>query len=67
MLFQAFTFTKSRGSYFEHQVVKQSVQTSSERDLATVNARKQTCVTVILAYLPASNQKPTENTNYTLK
>ena len=51
---------------FEHEDVKLSVQTSP-RDPANVNAMKQTCVILILAYLPDSNQKPTENTAKTLE
>ena len=38
------------------------------RDLASVNAMKQTCVTSLFLYiLPDSNQEPTENTTKTLK
>ena len=45
---------------FEHEADRPSVQTSSEGP-ASVNAMKQTCVIVILVYLPHSNQIGTEN------
>ena len=63
MFFRALTFARSRGSclntrplggVFKHQL----------RDLASVNAMKQICVIVILAYLPYLNLDRTENVAY---
>ena len=50
---------------FEHEADRPSVQ-HHPRDPAKVNAMKQTCVVVILAYLPYSNPIRTENAAKTL-
>ena len=50
---------------FEHKADRPSVQ-HHPRDPASVNAMKQTCVIVILAYLPYSSPIPTENNAKTL-
>ena len=50
---------------FEHEADRPSVQ-RHPRDPASVNAMKQTCVIVILAYLPYSSPIRTENAAKTL-
>ena len=50
---------------FEHEADRPSVQ-QHPRDPASVNEMKQTCVIVILAYLPYSSQIRTENAAKTL-
>ena len=50
---------------FEHEDDRPSVQ-HHPRDLASVNAMKQTCVIVVLAYLPYSSPTCTENAAKTL-
>ena len=55
MFFHALTFAEPR-----HEADRPSAQTSPEGP-ASVNAIKQTCVIVILAYLPYTNQIRTEN------
>ena len=49
MFFRALTFCRVPMVLFEHEADRQSVQ-HHPRDLASVNAMKQTCVIVILAY-----------------
>ena len=51
---------------FEHEADRQSVQ-HYPRDPASVNAMKQTCVIVILAYFTLFKPNSTENTAKTLK
>ena len=50
---------------FEHEADRPSVQ-HHPRDPASVNAIKQTCVIVILAYLPYSSSIRTESAAKTL-
>ena len=50
---------------FEHEADRPSVQ-HHPKDPASVNAMKQTCVIVILAYLPYSSPICTENAAKTL-
>ena len=65
MFFYALTFAGSRGRFLNTRL---SAQTSPERP-ASVNAMKQTCVIVILAYFTFSNSNEicTENAVKTLK
>ena len=49
MFFHALTFAGSRGCCLKHEADRLSVQ-HHPRDPASVNAMKQTCVIVILAY-----------------
>ena len=62
MFFHALTFAGSRGCCLNTGL---SVQ-HHLRDPASVNAMKQTCVIVILAYLPYSSPIRTENGAKTL-
>ena len=49
MFFSCINICRAPRKLFEHEAIRPSVQTSAE-DLASVNAMKQTCVIVILAY-----------------
>ena len=64
MFFHALKFAGTRMSCLNMRLLGRVLL---PRDPASVNAMKQTCVIVIFAFLPDSNQKPTENTAKTLK
>ena len=49
MFFHALTFARSRGRYLNTRLLGRMVK-HHLRDLASVNAIKQTCVIVILTY-----------------
>ena len=60
MFFHALTFAGSRGCCL-NMTPTGPVFKHLPREPASVNAMKQTCVIVILAYLPYSNPIRTEN------
>ena len=60
MFFHALTFAGSRGSCLNTRPLGR-VFKLHPRDPASVNAMKQTCVIVILAYLPDFSINHTEN------
>ena len=60
MFFHALTFAGSRGSCLNTRPLGR-VFNNLPRDPTSVNAMKQTCVIVILAYLPDFNLSRTEN------
>ena len=62
MNFQALTFPGCRGSCSTVTQTCWAECSTSPRAPTSVNAMKQTCMTVILAYLPNFNQISTENT-----
>ena len=65
MFFHALTFAGSRGCCLNTRQIG-GVFKHLPRDPASVNAMKQTCVIVILAYLPYSNPIRMENAAKTL-
>ena len=65
MFFRALTFAPSRGSFLTMKPIGR-VFKHRQRAAASVNAMKQTCVIVILAYLTYSNPIRTENAAKTL-
>ena len=66
MLFHTLTFAGYRGRCLNTRLIGRVLK-HLPRDLASVNAMKQTRVIVILAYLPYSNQIRTENVVKTFK
>ena len=65
MFFHALTFAGSRGCCLNKRRIGR-VFKHLLKDLANVNAMKQTCVIIILQILPYSNQIRTENATNTL-
>ena len=61
MFFHALTFAGSPESCLNTRLIGRVLK-HLPRDPASVNAMKQTCVIVILAYFTNSNQIHTENT-----
>ena len=57
MFFHALTFAGSRGSCLNARPLGREVK-HRPRDPASVNAMKQTCVIVILAYFTGFQHKP---------
>ena len=66
MFFHALTFAGSLVSCLNMRPIGRVLK-HLQRDLASVNAMKQTCVIVILAYFAYSNQIHSENADKTLK
>ena len=69
MFFHALTFARSRGSCLNTRPLGQAFK-HRQRDLASVNAMKQTCVIVILAYFtwfqPKRSEKVAKSSKYPL-
>ena len=63
MFFHALTFAGGRRKLFEHELLGR-VFKHRHRDPASVDAMKQTCVIVILAYLPDFSFNRAENIKY---